>query len=282
MGDRFIDNPLVQSAVVPLLVALLGSLTLGRVAGPRTAVAAVPLGLFAGLVSIQGWPAWPAIGSGQKLAWLLPGSIVVGGALGAFVPQRRSRVGALAGAWVLGLVWLAWPLLRSGRIEVAVSCLALALGGGVCLYLLDRAGPRSIEAPLMGLVAAAGLASIGLSGASASLAQLAGALAAATGGFLLCNWPALRHPFAPVGAGAVGLPLFFLVVTLQLYTDASSAALGLVGVAFVGSEVARRLPWFADPPRPLVDRLAFVALCAVPVGLAAWIAWLGESTDSVY
>ena len=295
MGERWLDDPLVQSAAIPLAVALVAALAIGRAIGARYAVLSVPLGWIGASLAIQGGPAWPPVGSSQKLPFAVIGAVAVGGAICALSERAsagsprpaiagglRGPLGAAAAAFTAAVVWVAWPLLRSGRPAALGLVGALCAAGGAALWLLDRSRERGIEPPLMSLVVACGCAPIALSGASASLAQGAGALAAATGGFLLCNWPRGRHPFGELGAFALGIPLLLSISIMVLYTDASPLALALACTALLGSEAARRLPFFADPPRPLVDRLAFVVICAVPVAIGTWVAWLAESTEPAY
>ena len=76
-----LDNPLIQSAALPLLSALLLAPVLRRFAGPRAASGAVVLALCAGYVAIQGWPPWLPRTSTQKLPGLVLAALLVGWAL---------------------------------------------------------------------------------------------------------------------------------------------------------------------------------------------------------
>lgn len=121
------------------------------------------------------------------------------------------------------------------------------------------------------LFAAIGVSIVALLGASASIAQLAGTLAAAIGGFLLWNWPWARYPLGAAGVLGGGGVLLSLVLTLGLFSeDVSRPALGLLILIFLAPPLAARLPLGRYAVfGPIV--LGIVA--AIPVVLSALIAF---------
>ena len=121
------------------------------------------------------------------------------------------------------------------------------------------------------LIAAVGVSLIALIGSSASLAQLSGGLAAATGGFMLWNWPKARFSFGWSGVyGGVGV-LFSFIVAMILFTNASKLALLLILPVFFAYRVTARLPLAS---RPALAPFVLAAVCLVPVGIAVLIASL--------
>jgi hypothetical protein len=282
-----LDDPMVQSAVLPLCVSLVLGLCIARVVGRRLAATAVPIAwAVAHAVTLgvqQGWPRT----NDHRLFWLAAIGLVVGVIADAGPPagarpgrervyeavsRVASRVGAPAGA-VLAVLWIAWSGLRNGSVE-AVSVAVVAAIAAVALGCLVRAADRDLEAPLILLVAAAALAPIALFGGSAKIAQLCGAVAAATGGFLLLNFPRVRLAFGQTGICGIGLPLVGALAVIALYLpDASKAALGVLALAFAASELARRVRVLERIPGPFWNRLAFLALCAIPAFCGAAVAY---------
>ena len=99
----------------------------------------------------------------------------------------------------------------------------------------------------MVLVTGIGMSVIALIGAAASLSQLAAAVAAATGGFLLWNWPKQRYPFSMVALFGAASALFSIAATIVLFTRASTLALAILLGIFVAGLLRARLP-FVDRP----------------------------------
>lgn len=148
------------------------------------------MGFLLGYLVILGLPGFPPPSSTQKLPYL----VVLVAILAVVVALVRGRlIVASAGLAVLaigGLLWLSGRRLGGGDIlSVALALGPLWLGWLVILFRLARLRNQGQAPAVMVLVAALGLAGIGIFGASASVGQMALALAAAVGGYLLWNWP---------------------------------------------------------------------------------------------
>jgi hypothetical protein len=268
-----LENPMIQSAVVPLLSALLLVPVLRGAAGTRAASGAVALALCAGIASIQGFM-WPPHTAMQKLPWLVLAALLVGWLLDA-AGARSLRRAAIGGVVLAGTGWLGWPLLRSLELANLLLVATVSLVGVAVLLHLDRDQDGQIDAPVMLLAASLALSGTALYGSSASVAQVAGALAAALGGFLLWNWPAPRHAFAGGGVCGSGGALVFLLAILAFYTQASKLALllacGALGAsALVAALLSQRTSGMEFLAlRSTVGRPVFVFVVAlVPVALA--------------
>jgi len=128
-------------------------------------------------------------------------------------------------------------------MEFAVTLGALWLAG---IFIFERlfssTGKISADAAVCSLAAAIGASLVSLVGASGSIAQLFAAAAAATGGFLLWNWPKARYPFGLRALLSGGGALFALAVNLILLTDASRLAAAFLLLVFVAPNMARRIP----------------------------------------
>ncbi len=281
--SQWLADPIFQSVVAPLLVAavLTGGLGfgLGKTIGPRIAAAAIPIGFLVSYWATVGWPAFPPVASNQKIVYL----ILFGAVIGVMfdLVQRADLMrwlgpvvwsGAIAG-------WMGWRMITTPSIPGLATISALWLAGAIVLYASRvTRGSGSVPAVML-LIAAIGVSLIALIGSSASFAQLSGGLAAATGGFMLWNWPKSRFSFEWAGAlGGMGA-LLSLVAALVLFTDASKLALILILPMFFGDRLTARLP---RATHPVFAPFVLAAVCLVPVALAVLVAYLSGGGGSGY
>ena len=283
---QWLADPIVQSAVAPFLVAaiLTGVLGfgLGKTIGPRIAAAAIPLGFLISYWATFGWPAFPPVSSNQKIVHIAFFGAVIGVLFDIF--RRDSTLRRIGPAvWSLAIVyWLGWRLFVPPSLLGVALVVALWLPGAVILFTLgvhQKPGGGSVREGVMLLTAAIGVSLVALMGSSASLAQLSGGLAAATGGFLLWNWPKVRFPMGWAGLlGGVGA-LISLAAALVLFTNASKLALALIIPVFFADRLAARLP---PAENPVLAPFILAAACLVPVALAVLIAYLSSGGGSGY
>ncbi len=261
---------------MPLLVSFLLAGALGRLAGPARgpllASASIALGLLAAYVVIAGLPRFPPPASDQKLPYLILASLLLGVALEVTRLARSPHWGPIAAGSALALVWLAWPLLRSPSLSTLALVAVLWLGGTVGLARLYEASTRDIDAPMMLLLVALAGGPIALAGASASLAQYSGALAAATGGFLLWNWPTCRHRFGCVGVFGAGGALLALFGIMVLYSEVSRLALLLLLPVFFADSAASGLPLPDRLHGRLLRPILITVVSSIPIAVAVAIA----------
>ncbi len=268
-------DPIVQSAVAPLLVAavltgLIG-LGLGRAVGPKIAAAAIPIAFLASCWATIGLPAFPPVSSSQKIVCIVGLGAVAGVILDLIRGNDKIRwIAPLAGAGVIA-AWLGWRYFTAPDAAALVTLAALWLAGAAILMGSQEARSYGAAPAVTLLIAAIGVSLIALAGSSASFAQLSGGLAAATGGFLLWNWPKSRFSFGWAGLfGGTGA-LLSLAAALVLFTSASKLALILILPAFFADRLAAHLP-LAD--RPVFAPFVLAAVCLVPVTLAVLVAYL--------
>lgn len=281
--SQWLADPIFQSVVAPLVVAaiLTGVLGfgLGKTIGPRIAAAAIPAGFLVSYWATVGWPAFPPVASNQKIVYL----ILFGAVIGVIfdLVQRADKMrwlgpvvwsGAIAG-------WMGWRMISAPSTPGLATIGAFWIAGAFVLYASrGTRGGGSVPAVML-LIAAIGVSLIALIGSSASFAQLSGGLAAATGGFMLWNWPKSRFSFEWAGAfGGMGA-LLSLIAALVLFTDASKLALILVLPVFFADRVAARLPLAS---RPMLAPFVLAAVCLVPVAIAVLVAYQSSGGGSGY
>jgi len=274
-----LNDPFVQSSLLPLILGAVAVGALRLIGGERTGRILAPAGIalaFLGLfVLVVGLPAFPPPSSMGKLFWSAAGGLVLGLVADALGLRGRPVSVAVAVWLVLALGWIAGPALDS--LASALPLLVLlavgawvAFGGSAPDGRSDAPSPAAPAAVLLALALAVGVTA--LIGSSASLAQFGLALTAATGGFLLWNWPTERHAWGASGRIALGLPLL-LAAILALYTQVQAATLLLALPALAAEPLRRRLPIPDTGFGPALGTVAVTVLAVLPALAAIAAAW---------
>lgn len=279
---QILEDPFVLSAVLAALLPLVtaGILTggIGGTIGVRAAGCAIALAFVIAHLSILGWPPLPPGSSLQKIVYIALIGLLLGVVLDFFADLAPIRPAALIWPGAI-LVWLGWQQLLS--LE-ALSLARLALVWLAGAFVFDRLlalRTANIVAPTMVLVAGLGMSAIAMIGTAASLSQLAAAVAAATGGFLVWNWPKQRYPFSMAALFGAASAWFGVGATIVLFTRASSLALAiLLGIFAVGS-IRARLP-LAD--RPVWGPIVFGIIVMIPMLLAIAAAFFVAPVSTDY
>ena len=140
----------------------------------------------------------------------------------------------------------------------------------VSLQLFRNRGPTP-DSSILVLVAAIGASLVALFGASGSIGQQFGVVAASMGGFILWNWPVPRFQFGALGAVGIGGTLMALATQTVLFTNASKTALAITLFVFLTPLLADRLP-FAEHQALKAVSLGIVA--AIPAVFALVVAFI--------
>ncbi len=282
-----LSSPLIQSGLVPLAasLALVGLIRLigGSGRGAALAGLGLALALLASYWATLRIPNFPPVGATNKLFYIIVAATVAGFAadLIGHANWTGRAVAVLAGP--LAALWVGvdnaldtpWP----SRAAILAVMLVTA-GAGWTLHTIDK---RSSDVGAGILVLALAISGCAFLGKSASSAQLAGGLAAATGGFLLWNWPKVRFPFN-VAALAASLALIGgLAAQLVLFVPKleSLALAPLAVLPFLvplGARLVKGSGMIAQGTRPVVTGL----VCAVPAVAAVLIAYLTAPEASAY
>lgn len=265
-----LDDPLIQTAVFPLAAGVVaaGLLGLGDRRLASAGVAATFLAAFAVIVGLPDLP--PPTGMG-RLFW----SAVAGLGLGIVADLAglgRGRGALVVAAWLAAsLVWLALPVLPGG-LDTLTAAAVLAAGAWIALSRTAVHDGAATPGVVL-LCAALAVGGVALAGASASVAQLSFALAAAIGGLLLWNWPVERHAWSFAGQIAVGI-LVLLIAILTFFSSARVEALIALVPALFADRLRDRLPLAASATGRAIGIVALGAIAAVPALAAVGIAFV--------
>lgn len=264
--SELLQDPFVQSSALPLAVSLIlvGALHLLR---RPLAAAGIAAGFLVVFAMVVGLPALPPPSSMGKLFWSSAAGLLLAVAADAAGVRGRAASAALA-LWLAGsLLWIALPALDSVAAVVSFVIL-LAAGAWVAFargsqtQASDAAeSPTAPAASLLALALAVG--GTALIGSSASIAQMALALAASAGGFLLWNWPVERHGWGLSGRVATGIAVL-LAGVLTLFTQAQTAVLLLALPALLAGHVSRFLPQGHGPVGRAASSAAVTVVAVLP------------------
>jgi len=265
--SELLQDPFVQSSVLPLLVGLIlvGALHLLR---RSLAAAGIAAGFLVVFAMVIGLPALPPPSSMGKLFWASAAGLLIG--VVADVAGIRGRVAsAVLAVWLAAsLLWIALPALDSAA---AIVSLVVLLGTAACVAFARGSqthGDESPTAPAASLLALAlAVGGTALIGSSASIAQMALALAASAGGFLLWNWPVERHGWGLSGRVATGIAVL-LAAVLALFTQTQAAVLLLALPALFAGHVRRFLPQGDGPVGRAVSSAAVTVVAVLPALVA--------------
>ena len=276
------QNPVFQAAVAPFLASLVlvGAITL--LAGARRSSFGICGAAIA--IAIAYWlalslPPFPPRAANHKLGYLIALSTLL-----SFLLANRSWPARFAPALaylvvIAGLGWIAQSKIAQGQFLEVALVIGVALAAIVGLSL-RRDEP--VDNGVAVLVAAVAVAGIAFLAPSASLAQLSGAIAAATGGFLLWTWPRRRLDLSEAGLMAVAVPLVLVAGQASLYSRANDAALLVAAaIAFapaIRAIIARSPALAADTLRPIATGVTAAIIAAAALA----IAFINQTGQSAY
>jgi hypothetical protein len=270
-------DPMGQSAAVPFVVALAGTVLIRFLAGPGSgavaAGAAIVLGFVAAHIVIFGLPALPPNGASQKVFYIAVGAVLFG--LIVDVTQPPDGVARLVAviAIAAAIAWLLGPQVSLRNPVALVWPGGLILAAWLAVYgRLEALRGEMLTAPVMILVASVTLAAVGFYGHTASGSQLAAALAASAGGYVLANWPVVRMPVGMAVVASSAVPLA-LATQFVLFTKTSPVALVLILPIFVADRLAARLTPGSGPIADALEPIVLTLVCLVPAALAVWVAY---------
>lgn len=251
--------------------------------GPQVAPAGVGLAFLATYFLILGVPPIPPVQASQKLAYAVAGGLVVGflldlGKLPAAFRWILFPIGTAAVLYWIGwrkLDAIVWP---EGK-WLALGAVALWVATLIGLWRLEAGREARLNPAVKLLVASLGMAAVAMVGQSSALAQLAFALAAAIGGYMLWNWPAYRWPYGGALLMGAGSALAGIGMILVLYSRTSVIALALLLLVFFADLAARRINLGSGGFAKAFEPIVLAGLCLVPALAAVAVAHFGSGLE---
>jgi hypothetical protein len=278
---QILDDPFVLSAVLatllPLAVAGILAGILGGAIGVWAAGAAIAIAFIVAHVAILGWPVFPPRSSLQKIVYVAVAGLIVGAILDTLTNRAAIRSFAIVWPGVL-VAWLGWQQLLAADPTDLGKLVTIWIAGAFVFDGLNTLRNVAIVAPTMVMVAGIGASLVAFIGAAASLSQLAAALAAATGGFLLWNWPKGRFKFSLISLFGAGSVLFSIVVAMALFSQANKLALAVLILTIAAGFIRERLPFVESP---VLGPIVFGVVSALPVILAIAIGYFMTASAEV-
>ncbi len=278
--QEIVIDALLSGVVLPLFVAIVavGAIRFGLVEsiGQRLAAGAIAIGMLASIAAMAAWPPFPPISASQKLGYLVLLGVVLGTLLDlvgkpAGFPRFRLLSILLWPTIVVG--WIGWRQIAALDPVAMVQLALIDLAGIVLLWrLYDEPGPAP-NAPVALIAASVGAAIIALIGHASLISQYYGALAAATGGYVLWNWPSPRDAFGAAGVLGAGGAFLALTTIMVQFTETNTLALAFVLLVFLCPVVARATRYGKGSASAPV---ATAVICLVPVALALAIVIIME------
>ena len=263
-----IVHQVLATGVVPAAVGAAAALLLAR-----RLSAALPLviaaGLFAAWWGILGRPSLPPRSSQAWIPWFILGAAVVESVVMACRPRwvHRAALALLAGAGFAVLLRAGWGG-ASREVPWLLSFAVAFFYAGSWLALGRRLGP--FEG--VGAVAVAGgfaSATLGLAG-SATLSQLAGAVAATTGAAAFVAWVRRAPGPVPLAGATLALALLATGMNGHVYAELKAPSAMLLLVSPLAALLLPRLvPTLVPFPRALLTWSTLATLGAV----ATFLAW---------
>lgn len=274
MAD-LLAHPAIQSGALPFTLALCVAALLGfsnsalNHAVGRLAGLAVVVAFVGSSIATFGLPPLVPKASGQKIA-----AIALFAAITGMLFQGRLRSQLVPGLVVVTIstMWIGWRRIMAAPSLDHLFAVLILCAAGLALMGTERETDDESDRLIPLLVVSLGFSGIALIGASASIAQNAGALAAALGGVLILNWPVRRFTLGPTARLVPLVVLSALGSQIIFFTSAPGWALALLLPAFLAPR------WVSTGNR--LNRPVLVALFAtVPTVAALAATWFAVSSD---
>jgi hypothetical protein len=282
--QAFLADPIIQSSVLPFVVALIAAGFIrvigGKSNGVRLASLAIGVGFLSAYMVIIGLPDLPTRGSGQKIFFLVAAGWGLGAFFTVFRIPRAFIYPALFSGLGAGLLWLAQPRLTADGwgglgLDEWTFVLSLLFACVLAVHVrLYRASADASTATVVLMVASLAAGGIALLSSSASIAQALFVLAAALGGFVLWGFFVPRAHFGVAGLFAGGAAFSFLVAQMIFFTQVSRPALAVVLAVFFADILARKIISTPHGASNFLRLAVLGAACLVPAAVAVGVAYV--------
>jgi hypothetical protein len=274
-------NPGVQSSLIPLLSSLAIMGLIRRL--PTGAHQFLGLSVLAGFLVASyvtfGLPVAVPVASGQKIVYIA----IISGGLGLFAQifLRSGRFLVLTSFFgiILSFLWIGWKkILAPVSIDHFGALLILACCGLAAYKVLSvrhrNADYTNNNDDLVILaVVSIAIALNAFMGASASIAQNSGALAASLGAIILHNWIGINVQLGPVTRFVPLIILPALLAQIHYFTKANMWPLALLLLAFFTGNLAHRFVPLSIQKSRFMRPIIIGSISTIPAIASAVMSW---------
>jgi len=266
MMNDLLQNPLFQSALAPLMVALVTGILL-RPLGDKWAGLGFALGYAVSVYFTAGFQLFP-LTSTRKILLIALGAVIVGALLDRLRYPQRFILWALVVCAAIAAEWVIWPVLkRAEGMELLLMSL-VAVYAAWLVGWFDGLRNKQLAATSAAVSLGVGTGISAVLGASALLGQLGGAIGAAAGAMIVLQ---LFMSRIEVGRSFVlSAALLASLIGIAAVIYAGLPWYTLIPLAFI--PVTARLPVKNDWNR-FIQALVLVGYTTVPAAIAVLITW---------
>jgi hypothetical protein len=245
--EDIVTEVLVKGVAIPIGVAILFTVffrfCLGHTLGNRMASASVGIAFLVGYTLLFTWPVFPPTSAGQKLPYIVLAGLAIGLIIDLLKTPTIFKYLAIIFWPAVIIAWLGWRQLTNLSVETGLTLGLLLIAAIFMFDRLANSGARKSNASVVLLTASLGASFLTFIGASGSLSQIYAILAAAAGGFLLCNWPTSKFTFGTSALMAGGGAFLSLATSVILFSETHLISFAILLLVFLAPLGARKLPW---------------------------------------
>jgi hypothetical protein len=266
----WINEPQTLTAAVVFVAAFLLTGVFRLMFDPRRAslgpAVIIPIALFV----VVGAPNFPVSSTFEQIAILGFAGLV----LGAFVElegfNQWPRRALIIVAPLAGLIWI---IARGNDFGLAMGdrnfAVFLVIGVGIAAARASRGKGSAVTAPVLLMLAAAGLSVVSWISGVIALAQITALIGVSVGGFFVWNWPKYRYP--PGAALVVGAaaPLAAATGVLILDGRANGASVAILSLIFFSDWLAGFVSLGGGPVARAMRPVMVIVIAGIFIALAA-------------
>jgi hypothetical protein len=274
-------NPGVQSSLIPLLSSLAIMGLIRRL--PTGAHQFLGLSVLAGFLVASyvtfGLPVAVPVASGQKIVYIA----IISGGLGlvAQIFLRSGRFLVLTSFFgiILSFLWIGWKKILAPVSIDHFGALLILAGCGLAAYKVLSVRHRNADDTndnddlVVLAVVSIAIALNAFMGASASIAQNSGALAASLGAIILHNWIGINVQLGPVTRFVPLIILPALLAQIHYFTKANMWPLALLLLAFFTGNLAHRFVPLSIQKSRFMRPIIIGSISTIPAIASAVMSW---------
>lgn len=282
-----IGDPIFQALALPLAAGfvLTGLLRAAGREGRGRALAggSITIAFVIAFLVLLSFPEWRPVDPIDKVAYLALGALAIGAFADLTGFPVQIKYALILAIPLLGLAWVAEPQIRGDPgLSGALTLVLLFAASGVGAYRLTLREGSGLTPTIYIGASAAGLALIGLFADDNPLYFLAFALAAATLGFAIWNWPKNRFSPSATHLVSTGTVLIALAGAMVLDGRSSRIAMAVLILVFFSDKFVETVRLGEGRIGTVLRPLAILAASGVIVLAAAAIGFfIGGTAETL-